>query len=98
MIRFSAVLVGVLLITVAIVLGPLYTASGYSIVTNLVSELGAQHMPNAWIMNAGFIAFGVGVTVSAARRAHSGDVPRIWHGHGARGRVFPPTSRPLHAL
>ena len=71
MIRFSAVLVGVLLITVAIVLGPLYTASGYSIATNLVSELGAQHMPNAWIMNAGFIAFGVGVTVSAARRARA---------------------------
>ena len=42
--------VGIIVFALAVLLGPLYTVDEYSIVTNLVSELGAQHTPNNFIM------------------------------------------------
>ena len=38
---------------------PFYSAEGYSVVHNTTSELGAQHTPNAWIMNVVFAALGL---------------------------------------
>lgn len=37
---------------------PFYSASGYSVVKHTTSQLGAQHTPNAWIMNLTFILMG----------------------------------------
>jgi len=38
---------------------PFFSASGYSIVTNTTSQLGAQNTPNSWIMNLTFVLLGL---------------------------------------
>ena len=38
---------------------PFYSVESYSIVSNTTSHLGAQHAPNAWMMNVVFIILGV---------------------------------------
>jgi hypothetical membrane protein len=59
--------VGIIFFALAVLLGPLYTVDEYSIVTNLVSELAAQHTPNNFIMICAFIALGVGVVYDGVR-------------------------------
>lgn len=65
--------IGILAATAAIIISPLFTAPGYSLLRHSVSELGAQCAPNAWIMNLGFVVFGLGVFADAAKRIR--DVP-----------------------
>jgi len=38
---------------------PFFSAGGYSIIKNTTSQLGAQHTPNAWIMNVLFVLLGL---------------------------------------
>lgn len=59
---------GILLFAAAVIAGPLYTAPGYSVVGNLVSELGAQNTPRNWLMAAAFVALGLGIVVDGVRR------------------------------
>lgn len=66
--RPSATLLGVAVAFTAIAAAPYVVAPGYSIVANAISELGAQGMPNAWVMNTGFVAYGLGVSVDALGR------------------------------
>lgn len=42
---------------------PGFSADGYSILKNTTSQLGAQHTPNAWIMNGVFILLGLACIV-----------------------------------
>jgi len=60
--------IGVFFAILAIVVSPLFAAPGYSILEHSISELGAQMTPNAWIMNFGFLLFGLGILVDAVRR------------------------------
>ena len=39
---------------------PIYSTPEYSIVSNTLSQLGAQNTPNAWIMNFTFVSLGIG--------------------------------------
>lgn len=66
--RPSATLIGVIAALTAIVVAPFFSVPEYSSARNAISELGAQGSPNAWIMRAGFVAYGLGVLVDAARR------------------------------
>ena len=50
--------IGIAIFTLSVVLGPLYTVPDYSVVSNLISELGDQHTQNNFIMIIGFIALG----------------------------------------
>lgn len=43
---------------------PFYSSELYSIIRNTTSQLGAQHTPNAWIMNLTFILLGLGSIAS----------------------------------
>lgn len=63
----SATLYGVLMCALLMLLGPLYTAPGYSLLAHTASDLGAQNTPMNWLMNLGFGAFGVGVFLDARR-------------------------------
>lgn len=63
----SSTHVGVLLCGGMILLGPLYTVEGYSVVMHTVSQLGAQNTPGRWWMNFGFLALGIGVGLDARR-------------------------------
>lgn len=44
---------------------PFYSTPGYSILKNTTSHLGAQHAPNAWIMNLVFTLLGAAVLLQA---------------------------------
>ena len=72
--------VGIIVFALAVLLGPLYTVDGYSIVTNLVSELGAQHTPNNFIMICAFIAFGVGIVIDGLKKFQIPLLPFILFG------------------
>jgi hypothetical membrane protein len=70
-IQFSATLVGVAIITAIIIIAPLLTVPDYSVVSHPISMLGAQATPNAWLMNIGLAALGLGPAVDALRRARA---------------------------
>ncbi|MDP3965028.1 MAG: DUF998 domain-containing protein [bacterium] len=44
---------------------PYYSAEEYSILKNTTSQLGAQHAPNAWIMNITFCLLGIACMLEA---------------------------------
>jgi len=46
---------------------PFFTATGYSIIKNTTSQLGAQLTPNAWLMNIVFIGLGAASIVTGWR-------------------------------
>ncbi len=48
----------ILFFTAVVVLGPLYSASGYSPISNVISELAAQNTPRNYVMAAGFVLLG----------------------------------------
>ena len=72
--------VGIIVFILAVLLGPLYTVNGYSIVTNLVSELGAQHTPNNFIMICAFITLGMGIVIDGVRMFQTPLLPFILFG------------------
>lgn len=72
--------VGIIVFALAILLGPLYTAEEYSIISNSVSELGAQHTPNNFIMICAFITFGVGIVLDGVKRFQFPLLPFILFG------------------
>jgi hypothetical membrane protein len=55
-----------LLILVMFIL-PVYSAPEYSIISNTLSQLGAQNTPNAWIMNFTFMSLGIGSIIAGWR-------------------------------
>lgn len=55
--------VGIAVFALAVILGPLYTVSEYSIAGNLISELGAQHTKNNFIMIIAFVLLGAGIAI-----------------------------------
>lgn len=64
----SASRAGIVVIVAAIVTGPFLSLPEYSSIRHTTSELAGQGMPSAWVMRAGFLAFGAGVLVDAGRR------------------------------
>ena len=59
---------GIVALFTAMILGALASDPAYSTVSNTTSELAGQGMPNAWIMRAGFAAFGLAAILSAGLR------------------------------
>jgi hypothetical protein len=70
----------ILLFALAVALGPLYTAPGYSAVANAISELAAQNTPRNWLMSAAFVALGGAVAFDGARAFHRPLLPFIAFG------------------
>jgi hypothetical protein len=74
-IRLSPTLIGALIAAAAMAIGPAFNVEGYSSMHHSTSELGAQDTQGAWIMNAGFIAFGAGVLTDALRGFRGAYIP-----------------------
>ena len=72
--------IGILIFTMAALAGPRHTVEGYSPVSNVISQLGAQNTPNNLIMVAGFLAFGVGIVADGIRRFSKPLLPFIAFG------------------
>ena len=43
---------------------PLFSVTGYSLIRNTLSDLGAQSAPNAWIMNSVFVSLAAGSVIA----------------------------------
>jgi hypothetical membrane protein len=71
---------GIAVFGVAVLCGPLYTVDSYSVVSNLISELGAQHTPNNFIMVAAFIVLGGGIFFDGMRRLRPDVLPLMLFG------------------
>jgi hypothetical protein len=56
---------GIAAFVLAAIIGHFASHPAYSSITHSVSELAGQNMPNAWIMRAGFVAFGGTVLIVA---------------------------------
>jgi hypothetical membrane protein len=72
--------VGIAIFALAVVFGPLYTVDEYSVVSNLISELGAQHTQNNFIMIIAFVLLGGSIVIDGARRFHIALLPFILFG------------------
>ncbi len=57
-----AIIYGIMIIVIFVL--PFYSSETYSIFRNTTSQLGAQHTPNAWIMNVTFVGLGIGSVVA----------------------------------
>lgn len=71
---------GILIFAAAILLGPFYTVEGYSVITNTISELGAQHTPNNFIAIIGFVTFGLGIIMEWLRHRSWATTPFLLFG------------------
>lgn len=67
--------IGIAAFVLAVAAGPLYTVPGYSPVSNLISELAAQHTPNGWVMSLAFVVLGGAIVADARRRPVPAIVP-----------------------
>jgi hypothetical protein len=61
----AIVLFGIVVILIAMIVGPIFSPSGFSWLRHSTSEQAGQHLAGAWIMRTGFAAYGLG-TLSAA--------------------------------
>ncbi len=59
--------VGVAIFTLAVVFGPIYTVPDYSVVSNLISELGAQQTQNNFFMIIAFCLLGAGIAIDGIK-------------------------------
>jgi len=88
MITFTRV--GIAIFTLAVVFGPFYTVAQYSVVTNLISELGAQHTQNNLIMIIAFVLLGGGIVIDGVRTFRVALLPFILFGAAmAVAGIFP---------
>ena len=78
---------GILLFVTLAALGPLYTAPGYSLISNVISELAAQSTPCNYVMAAGFVILGLSITIDGLRPWRLMHLPYIAFGlfFGAAG-------------
>lgn len=56
-----------LLFLLVIFILPFFSAQGYSIIKNTASQLGAQHTPNARVMNITFVLLGLATIIDGRR-------------------------------
>ena len=54
------------MLVLAALIGPSFTSADYSSISNSISELAGQALPNAWIMRLGFAGFGTGILIASA--------------------------------
>ncbi|MFL0357301.1 DUF998 domain-containing protein [Erythrobacter sp. GH1-10] len=61
-----ALLAGIAIIVCAMLFGPMLSPPEFNWQAHSTSEQAGQHMDGAWIMRAGFVAYGLGVVIAAA--------------------------------
>jgi hypothetical membrane protein len=72
--------IGISVFALAVVLGPIYTVDEYSVVANLISELGAQRTPNNVLMIAAFVILGVTIALDGIKSFQLSSLPFICFG------------------
>lgn len=77
----------ILVFVLAVVSGPLYTAPGYSSVSNVISELAAQNTHYNWLMASAFVLLGAALIFDGSRNYRHAMLPFMAYGlfFGAAG-------------
>jgi hypothetical membrane protein len=70
----------IVLFALTVLAGPLYTVDGYSSVSNLISELGAQNTRNNFIMITGFVILGLGIIIASLKKPSYQMIPIMLFG------------------
>ncbi len=68
MIRTNAIWIascGIALILLAMLIGPFFSPAEFSWLRHSTSERAGQHLPGAWMMRAGFVAYGLAALIAA---------------------------------
>lgn len=86
--RINLILPAYLLLLIVMFVLPYYSAEGYSPLLHTTSHLGAQHSPNAWIMNAVFILLGISCVAEAWLRLKGYWVHKILLSLFGAGLIF----------
>lgn len=88
---------GILLFCMAVAFGPLYTVDGYNVISNTISELGAQHTRHNYIMIAGFLFLALGLVADGAKNFSRANLPFMLLGAFlAMAGIFP--HRPIGGM
>ena len=80
LVRVPLTRLSILITSATILLGPLYTETQYSWITNTISQLGAQSTKNSWIMIVGFLSLGVGLVLDTIRFKDKRMIPFAFFG------------------
>ena len=72
--------IGIAIFTFAVLSGPAYTNKEYSVISNLISELGAQNTQNNFIMIIAFTLLGSCIAIDGVRKFHISLLPFIFFG------------------
>jgi hypothetical protein len=71
---------GIAIFALAVLCGPIYTVSDYSVSGNLISELGAQQTQNNFIMIIAFVILGMGLVIDGFKTFRPSLLPFILFG------------------
>ncbi len=78
--RINPTRIGIAVFVLAVVAGPVYTVSGYSSVSNLISELAAQHTQGNYFMSGAFVTLGAAIVFDGIRAFRRSLAPFIAFG------------------
>jgi hypothetical protein len=67
--------IAIVVFALMVLTGPLYTVDGYSSISNVISELGAQRTQNNYIAIGGFLVLGLGILFGSFRKFSCQIVP-----------------------
>jgi hypothetical membrane protein len=76
--RVNTTLILVPILILVIFLLPFYSALGYSIVENSISELGAQKTPSSYIMNTVFVLLGMSIFIEVLRKNYFSNLEKTF--------------------
>ena len=77
---FTLTQIGIAIFALAVAFGPLYSVEEYVFISNLISELGAQHTQNNFIMIIAFIILGGSIIIDGSRKYQVSLLPFILFG------------------
>lgn len=72
--------IGIIIFSIAILAGPFYSVPEYRLVSNTISELGAQQTPHNFFAIFGFLAFGLGIVLDWVRQPSRQTLPFMLFG------------------
>ena len=72
--------IGITVFALTALCGPLYTVNEYSVVSNVISELGAQLTQNNFIMIIGFFLLGGGILIDGIKHFRVSLLPFLFFG------------------
>jgi len=72
--------IGIIVFALTVLFGPVFTVKEYSVISNLISELGAQHTKNNFLMIGAFLVLGGLISGDGIRKFRWSNFPFVLFG------------------